>query len=191
MTSDNASNIVYGAVHHRGAVFLLKQRAHELAMIHELLTSCSTWADFKARAPVDLYEEYREKSGVDELTSFDEFYAEELKSRPSLSREEAREEYAALSQDERQALPTDPFPGHAIGPICDGDWPGFPEQEMLKWMPQDIQQGSGVIRSSVLNGDFLTFLADIEDVADALRNHGFTCTRDDALVARACGYHSS
>jgi hypothetical protein len=177
--------IIYGVTN--GCVVVLpSQRALELAAIHEALRS-TTWKEFESRVSAEVYEEYREKSGVDELPNFEEFYSEELKSRPGLSQEEAFWQFVALRSDERTALPDDPFPGYDIGPICDGDWPGWPEQEMLSWVPADIQERYGNVRCSVLNGDFLQFSADAGVVADALRRHGYQCRRDDALVARACG----
>jgi hypothetical protein len=97
--------IVYGVVRNTGPVFLPEHRALELAAIHEALSTCSTWGDFEVSVAPDLYEEYREKSGVDELPDADEFYAEELKSRPQLTRDEAEREYASLPKDERRPLP--------------------------------------------------------------------------------------
>ncbi len=96
-------------------------------------------------------------TAVNELLNFDDFYREELKSRPRLARDEARREYLALSTDERQPEPSDPFEF-----FDDGDFPGCPQQEMLAWVPKDIQQRYGKGSFSVVSGDCLVFEASNE-----------------------------
>jgi len=72
---------------------------------------------------------------------------------------------------------------------ADGDWPAWPAQQMLDWVPKAIQQKYGSIGSSHLNGECLT-LAPREErqIIAAFRRVGYRCTRDDRLVQRASGY---
>ena len=72
--------------------------------------------------------------------------------------------------------------------VEDGDWPDWPEQEMMEWLPPEAVASYATVHQSVINGPFLsidpTLLA---DVVEALESAGHTCRRDDALIAQACG----
>jgi hypothetical protein len=70
---------------------------------------------------------------------------------------------------------------------ADGDYPGWPAQEMLEWMPEDVQADFGVVQDSVHNGSFLELQGDAKPIANRLRAFGFRCRRDDRLVLRASG----
>ena len=73
----------------------------------------------------------------------------------------------------------------AIGAYDDGDWPGFLEQEMLQWMP-DVVQRLGIVKSSVLNGDFLHLPEEnLTDILKALAENGYDFVRDDAMLRKA------
>lgn len=73
--------------------------------------------------------------------------------------------------------------------VADGDWPGWPAQEMLSWVPKDIQQQYGRIAASAISGDSLALDASqMNAIIGALEAHGFVCTQDDDLVRRAAGY---
>ena len=88
----------------------------------------------------------------------------------------------------RQPEDDDPFDVGDIGPFCDGDWPAWPEQKMLRWLPKDIQIEFGTVVDSVHNGEFLVLDAAREnEIVAALRQRGHRCTKDDDLVRRACG----
>lgn len=78
----------------------------------------------------------------------------------------------------------DLIPGHV-----DGDWPEWPAQEMFKWMPAELSTRYGRSEASVLSGDFLQ-IDPVHEAAltAALKDAGFTCVKDDALVAAASGY---
>jgi len=72
--------------------------------------------------------------------------------------------------------------------FCDGDWPAFPAQEMLRWVPQAIQSGFGEIEDTVLNGFYLYLDPEREDeIVAAFREHGYECVPDEVLVLVACG----
>lgn len=69
----------------------------------------------------------------------------------------------------------------------DGDWPEWPATEQLSWMPAEVQ-AFGRREPTVLNDDILDFdPADDDAVIAALQRAGYEVTRDDALVAAACG----
>jgi hypothetical protein len=82
-----------------------------------------------------------------------------------------------------------PFESSQISGLGDGDWPAWPAQEMLGWMPQEIQARSGTRETSNFNGDYLAIApAKAAEVAQALDALGFSCVRDDALIQAASGY---
>jgi hypothetical protein len=74
----------------------------------------------------------------------------------------------------------------------DGDWPGWPEQMMLDWMPEEIVEKYGQAPCSVLNGHYLVLrMSDAEEILKALERDGFRCRLDEKLVRQACGRSSS
>ena len=106
--------------------------------------------------------------------------------RPDLYEElldQCRDELESDPGDDESFDP-DAVPGHA-----DGDWPEWPKQGMLEWMPARVWKAFGRVEASVLNGDFLQLDAGrLEELVAALEAEGFACRRDDALVARASGF---
>lgn len=101
--------------------------------------------------------------------------------------EEIVEKYADFEIDipsDDEAFDLDDIPGFA-----DGDWPEWPAQLMLEFVPGSIAEKYGRKVDSVLNGQFLEFDAADEEVIVAEMNAaGFTCTRNDSIVATASGY---
>ncbi|WP_315773547.1 hypothetical protein [Rhodococcoides kroppenstedtii] len=78
----------------------------------------------------------------------------------------------------------DAVPGHA-----DGDWPAWPARDMLRDVPASVREEFGRVEDSVHNGSYLHLdAADEDEIVEALRRHGWTCTRDDLLVRKASGY---
>lgn len=74
------------------------------------------------------------------------------------------------------------------GSYDDGDWPDWPEQMMLSWMPTGIVQKYGKVPCSVLNGHFVIFsMKDADEIIHALTKEGFGCTLNEKLVREACG----
>src|SRR5688500_14483148 len=106
-------------------IFIPEEEALELAALRDALKSL-TWGELKSRLSEEQFDEVFEKAGCHELLSFDEFYAEERKAHPALSREAAQQAYRALSLDDRPPEDDDPFDVGTIGSFCDGDWPAWP-----------------------------------------------------------------
>jgi hypothetical protein len=77
------------------------------------------------------------------------------------------------------------------GAFDDGDWPGWPAQEALKWIPRAIVQKYGEVEDSVHNGMFLQWKAAAPKIVAALESAGFALQRDDDLCHLAVGYGSA
>jgi len=76
------------------------------------------------------------------------------------------------------------IPGHA-----DGDWPSWPLQEMLDWMPTDVQQRFGERVNTMMLGYMLRLqAADETEIVAAMEAHGYSCTRNDTLIRNANGW---
>jgi hypothetical protein len=74
------------------------------------------------------------------------------------------------------------------GSYYDGDWPDWPEQMMLDWMPKTIVEKYGTVECPVFNGHFLTLqMKDAEQILLALKRDGFECRLDEKMVRQACG----
>jgi hypothetical protein len=70
-----------------------------------------------------------------------------------------------------------------------GNWPGWPAQDMLAWVPQEVISGYGRIDDSFHSGKSLALPPNREDeIVAAFRRHRYECNRADSLVRRACGY---
>jgi hypothetical protein len=70
-----------------------------------------------------------------------------------------------------------------------GDFPGWPQQAMLDFLPKDIIAKFGKLEDSFLNGQCLTLSAgSAKQIVAALEKHGFVCERNTKLVNRASGY---
>ena len=93
-----------------------------------------------------------------------------------------REEHDDLPAAE-EAFDADELPGFA-----EGDWPTWPKQAMLDWLPSSVQE-LGTVEDTLLTGSFLHLDDDRQDeVIEALAAEGITCREDtDDLVVRACG----
>lgn len=88
-----------------------------------------------------------------------------------------------LPEDD-DAFEPDMIPGHA-----GGDWPSWPAQEMLEWMPSDVQACYGKRITTVFNGDYLRLPeANEADIFALLADQGFTYRRNDGLVEGASGW---
>jgi hypothetical protein len=181
-------DVVYGDVH-ESLVFIPRARARELAAVRKVLWSSSTWGELRSRLPAKAYKQFLARSGVEELANFDEYYREERKTNRRLTREEALRDYRALPVTERRPEPDDAFSAGDIGAVCDGDFPAWPQQEMLAWVPTEIQQSYGGGSFSFVSGPCLVFELENEDeIVEALERHGYRCVRDDGLVLEASGF---
>lgn len=95
----------------------------------------------------------------------------------------------ALERTEAQPGAGDSFSPEQIAGWNDGDWPAWPAQEMLGWMPPEIQEDLGESASSFVNGPCLYIKPNREQQAvAALQANGFGCKRDELLVSCACGH---
>lgn len=98
--------------------------------------------------------------------------------------EEILEEEGELYDDDEPFDGLEDIPGYA-----DGIWPGFPERDQMEWLPNDIQKRYGETIETLHDGSMLQFSVEHqEEVIRGVIAHGFQCSRDDALVRKACGY---
>jgi hypothetical protein len=78
-----------------------------------------------------------------DLVGFDAYYAQERRAHPQLSTAGARAGYLALTPyTERGPEDDDVFERDRIGFLSDGDFPEWPAQEMLTWVPKAIKSAS-------------------------------------------------
>jgi hypothetical protein len=63
---------------------------------------------------------------------------------------------------------------------------------MLRWVPKEIQNEYGTAKSSLLNGNCLSFDPDQEvEIIRVFGRFGYECVKDEVLVNDASGYESS
>jgi hypothetical protein len=161
MSQPTPKTLVYGVFQADELAFIPKQQALDLAQLWRALDSAQTWADFKRMVPDHVY------AGVVEL----------IQDSPGSTLSDA-------GPDPQAPFDRDDIPGHA-----DGDWPPFPPQQMLDWVPQEIQARYGRTITTVFNGDYLCFAAnDAADIVRALEQHGYTCEPNENLVKDATGH---
>jgi hypothetical protein len=157
----NPDTLIYGVFQAEEVAFIPRRRALELALVWRALDSAQTWGDFKRIVPAHIYEEVVE----------------------------ALKESSVISASDREPDADAPFyrddiPGHA-----DGDWPPYPPQQMLDWVPQDIQTTYGKIVTTPFNGDYLYFPAgETAKVLAALAAYGYTFELNENLVKDASGH---
>lgn len=104
---------------------------------------------------------------------------------------EAYQEVVEILEENAEEEPPakEPFDSDDILDYTDGDWPEWPAQLMLYWIPKDIQKTYGVIQVSSINGDFLEISpAREQQVVKAFEERGYTCLKDDRLVNIASGF---
>jgi hypothetical protein len=82
----------------------------------------------------------------------------------------------------------EPFDADEVPGFAEGDWPTWPKQGMLEWLPSPVQE-LGTVKDMLLTGSFLHFDEDRQDeVIEALTAEGIECREDtEDLVVRACG----
>jgi hypothetical protein len=92
-----------------------------------------------------------------------------------------------LDQDERLPDRSAKFDPDLLG-VCEGDYPEWPEQKMLDWIPAHVCREFGRTEPSVLNGPFLSLdVRRTPEILAALERAGFECRLDEELVGRASG----
>jgi len=82
----------------------------------------------------------------------------------------------------------EPFDADELPGFAEGDWPTWPKQGMLEWLPPSVQE-LGTVKDTLLTGSFLHLDHDRQDeVIEALAAEGIECREyTEDLVVRACG----
>jgi len=157
---DPDKDLVYGPIDGY-LVFMPRPVAERLIAVRGAINTSRTWGEFKQAMPAGSYQH------VVELMREDSSDDEELP--------DYWEPDAEMG-----------FDGEQIPGFADGDWPEWPAQEALEWVPAAIQRRFGVEAASVLSGDYLELALEQESaIVAAFVEHGYTCTRDDTLLLRA------
>lgn len=88
-----------------------------------------------------------------------------------------------LDPDRSDAFDRDAVPG-----VSDGDWPAWPQQEMLTWLP-DAVRDLGTVEASRISGDALELPPGTKpEVVKLMTAAGYEVVEDQALVEVASGY---
>ncbi len=182
--------VVYGNIR-EDLIFIPTKEACRLARIHFAINTSKTWRDYLYRAGREAYD-YAVAQGENERLPFSKFCADWIGDVPTMTTEQAvarfrsaLKQYESLPPEERWPLPNEQFDVDLIG---EGDYPDWPAQLMLRWVPKEIIWKYGKSESSVLNGDFLRFPVSRQDeIVAAFTAAGFECTSDQFLVRLASG----
>jgi hypothetical protein len=141
-------------------VFIPRTEALRLVAVHRAINTSRTWGELKQSMPAGAYEQV-----------------------VKLLRED-QELPASWEPDAGAEFEADNIPG-----FTDRDWPEWPAQDALTWVPRDMQERFGRKDASVANGDYLELAVEHEAaIVTAFGEHGYTCTRDQELVLRAYVY---
>lgn len=154
-----SKRIVCGIVPDGYAVVVPRVKAAELALLNNAIWSARTWGQLRRMCP---------PARLDELVALAAQAAE-------WSGEELRtSEWSHFEPD---------LPG-----VSSGDWPEWPAQDMIFWLPREIQDRFGRREVTMFNGPFLTLDPErVDELMAALRELGYEVERDDDLVLWACG----
>lgn len=90
----------------------------------------------------------------------------------------------AVAQDLGGELPADQegFDPSSLGAYQDGDWPEWPAQLQIEWMPADVR-ALGELEDTVFNGPVLKFAPERqEEIVHALWRHGFSVSSAQQLL---------
>ncbi len=141
-------------------VFIRREHALELVALRETLDRCSSWRELRSSVSKERHDELAELCGHEESDPAD--------------------------GDEDD----DDFPGSLEGLMADGDYPEWPAQEMLDWMPESVLDSEyASVDDSVHNGEYLLLDPEREaEILALLRAEGYQVTKDEALVSKAAGY---
>lgn len=188
--SSRQPDFVYGTGGANGGlVFLPPDVAEEWANLHRAIYTSRTWREFRSRVSNSRYEEIT--GLMDGACNFEDFYADGLETHPTLTRQEAVEEYRTFEiGKERLPLDDDPFDWmqiYGLSAVGDGLWPEWPEQEMFGWMPEDLPYAE--VQDSIHDGFYLSLDPEHEaEIVAALEQRGYHCVKDQALISEASGY---
>ncbi len=69
----------------------------------------------------------------------------------------------------------------------DGEWPDWPEQNMLQWVPESILQKYATMTPTAINGSYPILDAGRKsEIVAAMKEAGLECREDEELVNGAC-----
>jgi hypothetical protein len=99
-----------------------------------------------------------------------------------------RDTVAYLRERYDDDLPAVDRPFDADELCAEGDWPVWPKQAMLEWLPPSVQD-LGTVNDTLITGSFLHLDEGRQDeVIEMFEAEGIECREDrDNLVVRACG----
>lgn len=140
-------------------VFLRREHALELVALRKTLDRCSSWRELRSRVSKERYDELAELCGHEDGDPAD------------------------ADEDD------DDFGGSVEGLMADGDYPEWPAQEMLDWMPPSVLGSEyAAVDDSVHNGPYLYLDPEKEaEIVALLRAEGYQVTKDERLVNRTTG----
>jgi len=179
VTPGKERDIVCGTVA-ENFVLIPRSEALRLVSIHKAINHSKTWGDFKRQLRPEDWQEVLK--GFPTLADYrdEESFA---------SDEEALESYHSLRFGERMPIDSDKFKPDWVPGFSDGDWPQWPAQQALNWVPAKIQRQFGKTNSSALNGSFLKLDPQrAAEIIAAMEEIGYVCERNDALVQSASGH---
>jgi hypothetical protein len=105
-----------------------------------------------------------------------------------ISVEDWNELVAEIRQDDWTPDPDEAFDCFALPGYEDGDYPEWPQQEMMWWLPPHAIASYATMHQTVMDGPYLWIdPARTAQVVESLKSAGHACFRDDALVRQACG----
>lgn len=131
----------------------------DLADLYATLAKSNTWGELKASLSADDYHEAIERA----FWLTDKAY-----------------ESQAMPQPEEE------FNLYEVSNYCSTDWPDFPLQAMVEWMPADIQEQYGEVKWTMFDGPHLSIDAEQKDeIIQALEEQGYICIEDDFVVSVA------
>ena len=178
-----------------GLVFMKPEQVEERTCLFRAVGTARTWGDFRLAVAWERYEEiiegmrYRAESDRDGWTAFDEFLQTSDQLRPTAAEQQAaRAAYERIDVQGRGPLDTDPFNAYMIPGYEESEWPEWPAQGMLRWIPQAVQQCLGVGGCSRISGDYLALPTEHEaEIVAAMTAAGYDCRRDDPSIEAAHG----
>jgi hypothetical protein len=122
------------------------------------------------------------------LRSDAKWLVNQMNARESSTWGEFREQVADLCDNSAPALQSvadgDSFDPDAVPGHADGDFLPMPGQLLLDWLARDLAEELCEHRATILNGDELVIetVENAEALAEALRERGYSVSRDDDLA---------
>jgi hypothetical protein len=171
-------------------IFMDREHAEDLARLRETLNTAKTWGELWSRLPL-----FRFREIINIFANDDDdpggvwgYYLDLVAEDDTITLEEAGARYYELPCTGRQVHASESFNANDIHGYADKDWPEWPAQHMLYWVPAEIREGFGKVSDSNFNGEFLLFEQErVAEIVAAFGEFGYVCVRDDELIARTYG----